>query len=256
MSNAYPAPPPGRKLGYVPRDLQKQPFGSLQFAEPWNMEIIPEDEWKDRIDFIVDSGADLLTISKKAGQRAKDQNGRGYCWSFGGVRTLEVARVAAGLEHVELSAWGCAYTVKNGRDQGGNTWDIIPFLGERGAPSEEFWPNQSNNRSHDNPQTWENAALYRLTEWNEMEANNFAQKMTALLNGLPVCAGYAHWGHMVCDLVPTYRLIGSRIEYGVKGWNSWGQRWGPNRDGTYELWGRKAISFDQVTTRVSTATLV
>src|SRR5690606_23902847 len=102
--------------------------------------------------------------------------------------------------------------------------------------------------------TWENAKRHRLTEWYEMEDNNLAQKMTALLLGFPVCAGYMHWGHMVCDLVPMYRTTGSKIEYGVRGWNSWGTTWGPHKDGTYELWGKKAVSFDQVTVRVPTLT--
>jgi hypothetical protein len=248
------SPPPGRKLGYVPRDPKTQPFGSLPCSAPWSMELIPRDEWKDRIDAINASGTDLLTLSKKAGMTAKDQDGRGYCWFYGGTRALEVVRVIAGLKHVSLSAWGGAYTKKNGRDEGGNTWDVIPFLAEKGCPTEEDWPNQQNRPVADKDTVWQNAKQFRLPEWDEMEENNLDQKMTALLNGLPVCAGYAHWGHMVCDMVPMYRMSGSKIEYGVRGWNSWGTSWGPHKDGTYELWGKKAISFDQVTARASTIT--
>lgn len=252
--NGYPTPPKDRKLGYIPKDPAKHPFGTLPCSSPWDMELIPEDEWKDRIDALNMSGADLLTLTKNAGMEAKDQDGWGFCWSYGGTRAGETARVAAGLKHIELSAFGCAYTIMNGRDRGGNTFDIIPFLGERGAPSERVWPNLEKRPAASEQEIWDDAKQHMLLEWYEMQDNNFNQKMTALLTGFPVCAGYMHWGHMVCDLVPMYREVRGKLEYGVRGWNSWGKTWGPYGDGTYELWGRKAISFDQVTVRATNLT--
>ncbi len=242
--------------GYEPRNYSAQPYGSVPYTKAFDLELIPRDEWKDRIDYLNEHKCSLMHLVERARERGEFklnyQNGLPYCWNHGAVHALQVCRLKEGQPWVELSATAGAAKIKGFEERGGNTWDGIPFMAENGVPTVKHWPENEMKRANDNPETWKNAKQFKLDEWLELKSKDLDQKMTCLLNLIPVVSGYDWWGHMVCDLEATYRVSRGRTTFGVKGINSHGRKWGESKDGTYQLWGDKAISFDQAAPATTT----
>src|SRR5262245_35661678 len=72
--------------GCVPRDWDIQPFGSLMYAKPFDMPLIPESEWQSRLDDQIANKSQLSDIRDISGPNggpipSRDQNGKGYCWA-------------------------------------------------------------------------------------------------------------------------------------------------------------------------------
>lgn len=236
--------------GYIPRDYTAQPLGSIEFCAPFDLTPIPQSEWKDRIDYLEETKSSLTHVVDAAGILGSYQNGLPYCWMHGTVNCLRVLRAKEGQPYRELSATAAAAQVKGFRQQGGNTYEAIPFLAKNGVPTTDLWPQNKMDRSLVTPEMKAAALENRLTEWYEMEPNDLEQKMTCLLSGLPIAAGYSWWGHLICDLKAIYRESRGSIEYGVESLNSHGERWGDFQNGRLQIWGKKAFSFDQAAPRV------
>ena len=230
--------------GYIARDYQALPRGRVAYTAPFDLTPIPKSEWKDRIDYLKEQKAGLKDVVVAHSLKPSDQNGYRYCWAHGTVNAMRVLRAKEGQPYADLSATAVAAQIKNFRDQGGNTFDAIPFVAEHGVPTFANWPQNKVDRKYVTEAMKDEAARYKLTEWYELEPNDFEQKATCLLNGIPVVAGYSHWGHMICDLELVYK----GDEFGVHFMNSWGEDYGEGGFG--ELWGRKAVSFDQAAPRV------
>lgn len=244
--------------GYLPRNYSRNPIGSIPYCVPFDLPLIPRDEWKDRIDDLKDKKARLTDILDQLQILADDQNGFGYCWSYGTVQAFILTRAIMGLPYRKLNPHALAAQVMQFRDRGGNTFDAIPWLVEKGCPTYDTWPQWSMDRSlATSKAVKEESVKYRLTEHYELDPNNLDQKMTLLLGGAgqptPVIAGYLDIGHMMCDLDAVYRINGSSIEYGVDSLNSWGATSGPLKNGRVLRWGSKAKSFDQAAPRLSTS---
>lgn len=233
----YPEPPPGYSKGYE-RDYERYPFGYSSVCRAFDLPLIPESEWNDRLEYQKATKSRLSDIRNRAlnGRPipSLDQNGVGYCWNHGPVSAFLLARAVAGLPFLDLSPFAVGCIIKNYRNEGGWGIEAIEFMAERGVPTTEFWPHRSMSREHDNPQTWENAALHKQTEWMELEPRNKAQLVTCLLSGLPICAGYNHWAHEVC-LMDLESINPLRVRI----WNSWKDSWGENGTGILE--GNKAL---------------
>jgi hypothetical protein len=236
--------------GYIERDYLAQPQGSIEFCKAFDLAPIPRDEWKDRIDYLAEQKASLVDVVEFHGIESSDQNGYGYCWAHGTVNAMRVVRAANNQPYLDLSATAVAAQIKNFRNQGGNTFEAIPWVAKRGVPTFATWPQNVVERRLVTPEMEREALENRLTEWYELEPNDFEQKATCLLSCIPVAAGYSHWGHLVCDLRLVYRGSGRSLEFGVEYLNSWKPTWGPNGNGRSTLWGRKAVSFDQAAPRV------
>lgn len=226
----------GRKRGLIPRDYSQTPIGFYKSAVPFhavNMPLIPENEWADRVKEKVATQSQLSDIRLRGnnGQPipSRDQNGRGYCWIHSGVSALILLRAKMNEPYADLSAYAGACIIKNFRDEGGWGAQGLDFLMERGCPTSATWPQQAVSRSHDNPNTWAEAAKYKVTEgFIDLQAAQYdrrlsrAQVATCLLLNIPVIADYNWWGHSVCamDLV-----ILPNGQFGVRIWNSWGDSW-------------------------------
>jgi hypothetical protein len=236
--------------GYIPRDYREFPLGSIPYCKPFDFPPIPRAEWKDRIDYLAEQKAKLSDLVDAQGIKPSSQGKTNYCWAHGTVNAMRVVRATNGQPHLDLSAAAVAAQVKNFRNQGGNTYQSIPWVAEHGVPTMDTWPANAIDRSLVTPEMKAEAMLNRLTEWWELDDNDFEQKATCLLSGIPVAAGYSHWSHLICDLDLVYRGSGSSIEFGVHFMNSWGATWGDYKNGRGELWGRKAVSFDQAAPRV------
>lgn len=157
------------------------------------------------------------------------------CWAHSGVSAHLIARAKMGSPYADLSAYGVACMVKKFQDQGGWGSEGIEFQASKGCPTSAVWPQQSMSHSNDNPKTWENAALHKITGWVELDPKNMkAQFVSALLQGWPVVTDENWWGHSICavDLV-SLNPFRTRI------WNSWGDTWSENGMGLLE--GSKAM---------------
>lgn len=223
-----------------------------------NMPLVPENEIVDRIRENAANGSQLSDIWRRMNAPVLDQNGRGYCWAHSGTSAVQALRAAANLPTVPLSAYAVACVIKNYRDEGGWGAQGLDFISERGVPSESFWPMKAVSRSHDNPRTWENAALHRVTEgWVDTVTPQYdrdlsrLQVVTLLLNRIPVIGDYNWWGHSVCLLDPVV-LPSGRI--GVRIVNSWGSSWSDGGMGVLD--DRKAWPDGATAPRVSVASVV
>ncbi len=166
------------------------------------------------------------------------------CWAHSSTSASLIVRAVAGEPYADLSAYCVACIIKGYRDEGGWGSESLEWIAENGIPSSEFWPQQSMDRSNDNPAMRANAKLHRITEWMDLQPNNKAQLVTCLLLGIPVVVDFNWWSHSVCaiDLV-------SLSPFRIRIWNSWGDKWSENGTGILE--GSKAIPDGQIAPRVS-----
>lgn len=256
----------GTKLcrGLVPRDMQQQPVGYLgELCPPMhsvNMPLIPRSDWSAMIKEQEQTKSRLSDIRRNArgpGRHfeALDQNGQGYCWAYAATGCVMMLRAASNMPYVRLSAHAIACKIKNFRDEGG--WGALglEYIIKHGVPSIEAWPEKSMSRANDRPETWVDAAKYKVTEsWMDLDAAiydrdlTFDQMATCLLNRRPVAIDLNWWGHAVfaMDLVEV-----ERNSFGVRILNSWSDRWGDLGEGV--LRGNKAIPDNAVAPRVVTA---
>lgn len=233
--------------GYEPRDYATQP--TVEFCSPYpDGFIIPEVEWRERIEELERNKATLTDVRTRHGIKTLSQSSTNYCWSFGTVNGIRMARAAAGYPYLDLSPTAVAAQIKGFRNVGGNTFDAIPWIAEHGVPTTEHWPLNRIDRRYVTPEMKADAKRTVLTEWYELPSNNFAAAASCLLRGIPVAMGLSWWGHLICGL--TLRSLPNG-DFGIEIENSWGEQWGDKGLGV--LTRRKATAFDQAAPRVVTA---
>lgn len=249
-------PPPGQGMGLIPRDFAQHPVGSLMYAKPFDLPLMTDEEIEAGIREQEANQSSLQHLREKAANGSRmpsyDQNGQGFCWAYSSTCAASLARVAAGLPYVRLSAHKVGCFVKGYRDQGGWNGESVAHIAEQGVPSEEFWPAKSMSRSNDTPAMRENAALHKITEWMDLDdggANLKRQLATALLNNLPVAADFNFWSHSVC----LVRVM-SWNPFKVRLWNSWGDSW--SDAGMGDLEGGRASPNGAIAVRVVRASIV
>jgi hypothetical protein len=239
--------------GLIPRDYEAMPFGSLMFAKPFDIPLIPESEWQSRLEAQIAAKAQLSNV-RNAGMNgqpipSRDQNGKGFCWAHSSTSAALIVRAVDNEPYADLSAYAVACIIKNYRDEGGNGADSLEWIAQNGIPTSQYWPQQSMSRANDNPAMRANAALHKFTQWMDLDpAQMKAQLVTCLLLGIPVVSDFNWWGHSVCTLdLVSLNPFTTRI------WNSWGDGWSQN--GTGLLQGNKAIPNNALGTRVMTASM-
>lgn len=252
--------------GLIPRDYTANPQGSYKSTKPFDpndLPLIPREEWSDRIAEQDAHKSSLEHMRNDVNIEVLDQNGQGYCWAYSTTMCVMMSRMAANMPKVRLSAHSVAWTIKNGRDQGGWGAQSADFIQERGVMDVETWPEKSmNGRTYNTLENWENAKQYRITEsWMDLVPRQydrdmtFDQTMTCLLSNIPVVGDFNWWGHSVClnkALEFDKRLsLSDPNRWGTGTANSWGQRWGT--DGWGALRGRKGIPDGGLGVRVATA---
>jgi hypothetical protein len=245
--------------GTVPRDWSvKHPH----VMEAVDMPVIDPSEWDARYDEMVATKSFLsdIRMSGNNGQMipALDQDGKGYCWAHSSTSATMMLRAVQGQPYVGLSAFAIACIIKKYRDEGGWGAQSLDFITEKGVPSAQFWPMQSMEKANDNPQTWENAKLHRVTEgWVDLQAEQYDraltwnQVMTCLFCRVPVQVDFNWWSHSVCAIDPV-RV--SRGNWGIRILNSWGDGWSDHGMGVLE--GSKAHPDSSTAPRVTIASNV
>lgn len=260
--------------GLLPRD----PVQTVNAVSPFDIPLIPRVEWPERIRDMAENQSrlsDIILAGRNNGGKplpSKQQNdpnsprGRprwGYCWFYAPTGAVEAIRAVMNVPHVALSAFAGAYTIKQKRDEGGWGALALDFIAERGIPTEEFWPNFAQGDAHNTTETWANAALHKVTEsWADLKAPVYDrdltldQKMTLLLNRVPVVCDYMWWGHCVysCDALDFNPSAGTQGLSDVNRWgsydrNSWGDDYGDR--GFFKVRGKKSVPDNAVAPRVT-----
>ena len=246
------------KRGLVPADLATCPVASMKGASPFDLSFKVIEDTTQIIDMckeITNSQARLSDNRRRYVSGSPipslDQNGQGFCWNYSVTMTVMMTRMKMRLPYVRLSGHANACMIKNFRDEGGWCGLSMERQTSHGSPSIEFWAEKSMSRSNDNPKTWENAALHKVSEgWVDLRSPvydrnmTFKQVLTLLLCGIPVAADYNWWGHSVCLLDVVLVENGS---LGVRGINSWTDGWG--NLGEFVLQGDKAVPDSAVAPR-------
>lgn len=239
---------PAFMRGAVPRDFTADPV--TMFADPTN--AIPDmtlDEIAQRIVEGEEAQSTLRHVRRRAGIKALDQNGQGYCWAYSTGMVLMLVRARDNQPYVRFSPHAVACKIKGFRDEGGWCGLSAKFAREVGYPSEEFWPQKSMNRTNDNSQTWANAALHKTgEEWVDLARPVYDQNvtkkqmLTALVMNVPTMGDWNWWAHSTA--MEKALLRGKRTNYtlqdfGVGGVNSWTENWGDK--GEFDLWDGKSV---------------
>ena len=242
--------PDGHLMGSYGKDMQPRPkkvFPEGHYFKTFSqgrLPLIPENEWQQRLDEQKAQRARFIdylddTMGPSGGKiPSRDQDGYGYCWCHSGVSCAMALRAAMGLPYADLSAFHIGCIIKNYRNQGGWGIEGVKFMAEKGCATSKTWPQQSTNRSNDNPDMWAEAAKYRLTEWYELENRNMkAQVVTVLLSGGFLVMDFNWWSHSVAGVA-----LESINPFVLWIWNSWGDSWSDGGFG--KLQGSKAIPDD------------
>lgn len=233
--------------GYIPRDYERQPFGSLPYAAAFDLPLVPRTEWSARIVEMEEQKSRLSDVRRGAGLVSQDQDGIPYCWIHAVISAMRLDRAKANLPNVALSATSAGARIKNFRSEGGWSTEGLEHVIKYGVSSVEFWPENKIDPRYDTSESRANAMLHQATEWRDMQPRNFDQLMTCLFLRIPVAVGYNHWQHAIVAMDPVERAG----VFGVRIWNSWADSWGDMGEGL--LLGSKAIADDQCALLVSDA---
>lgn len=240
-----------KKCGTIPRDWERHGYGKVMHAKPFDIDLIDESEWEDRLAQQIKDKAQLSDIRNNGMDGkpipSRDQNGKGYCWFHSGTSAALIIRACMNEPYADLSAFMGACIIKGYRDEGGWGSEGVEFIGSVGITTSKFWPQQSMSRSNDNAEMRADAKKRRYTEWMDLDPNQMKKQLvTCLLLGFPCITDFNWWGHSVCTLdLVSLKPFRTRI------WNSWGDSWSENGTGILE--GSKAMPDSALAARVMTA---
>lgn len=214
---------PSHGRGRVPRDYEKEPFGSLPFAKPVTAKPIPRAEWRERIQALIAKKSVVSEMSRRAGVKTKNQGSTNFCWAFAPTLCVEIARVLAGEKYVELSPAAVACPVNDFRNVGNWAPKAIAYYAKHGGVPVEMWPQAAIDPRYDNDKTQAIREQHRVKDWLDLPRNNFDYLMSELLRLRAVAIGLDAWGHEVTACDPVILKDG---RFGVRIWNSWSDQWG------------------------------
>jgi hypothetical protein len=210
-------------IGYLGRDLSKYPLHSMSTGQ-YTTTLIDPASYADRINEKKDW---LPAIYDSQGGVILNQRSSSYCWGHATVGGMQHRYCLQGGLMLPLSAfYGCAI-IKGGRNQGGSGIESVQWLSQNGTCLESM--HQSMNFSPNNtPEAKANAALHKITEYEEFDSGDHGAIITNVLNNNPVTVGIPAWGHEVIIVALVYDKAQFSWNNGV-GYlfqNSWGVDYG------------------------------
>jgi len=236
------------RRGLIPRDFTEQPFGSLGFAAPFDMPIIPRSEWAGRIEERTRKKMRITDLVEYYKVPPQHQGQTNYCWINCVVRCIEMSRLIAGSPHVPLSPASCGGPITGFRDVGGWPERGVEYAAAHGAVPSSLWPANAIDRRYDTPTNNAEREKYQIKEWTELRPKNFEQLATLLLHGIPVATAHMWMKHAVTavDLLSL-----GNGKFAVLFHNSGHKR---DRNGLTVLDERLATPDSGIAPRVATAT--
>lgn len=246
----------GDFAGYVPRDYHKEGVASGRFASEFDLPLIPQNEWEERIQERERTGSTLLALCKHYGLTPLDQGMTNYCWANGPVHACEIAGAIQSGRVVRLSAAsvaGPATNYANIRPRrgavgvGGWGKQALDYIAEHGVVEQKYWKPNDPDPSQDNGVSRENRKRHRCLEWYDLPPRSLDHLVTALLSNFATPVAYMWMSHLVCAIDPVIIRPG---QIGILCANS---GYGRDANGFTVLTGNKMIPDEQVAPRVVTA---
>lgn len=225
------------KFGMVPRDYKVDP--EPMFAQPTDMELIPQSEWDARYDEqeAQQSSLEHIFLSGPNGGPAfvnLDQNGDGYCWTYSTGHSIMMDRLKRNLPMVRLNPHANGAIIKGGRDEGGwcglsAKWGRENGYAEEGTGPGQ-WPLHSRNLKYDTPELRAEMAKRKIEEeWTDLTKQVYDQNLTMAqvatcgFNNIPGPRDYNWWGHSVCGIRWVRIERGSWGQLILNSWKGWGR---------------------------------
>jgi hypothetical protein len=209
--------------GRIPRDYTADPFCSGAGALALDFDIIPESEWKERIEEKERRKNRLSDHARRVGLKSKDQNGTNYCWINGVITAMETVYAMTTNRKIILSPASGGAQIKNYRNVGGWGTQALDWIVKNGVCTTDVWPANAISRQYKTPEADANAALHKIIEWYDLPSRRFDVLMTCVLNNWPVAVGYNWWGHEVCAMDGVVLAGGA---FGIRIRNSWSDSYG------------------------------
>ena len=234
------AQPGDGMCGCLPR---RSVYGALPFAQPAKVDLIPYEEWPDRIADEERNQSSLWHVWQDSKIGVLMQGQLNYCWGFSGVTALMLERELQGLPYVPLSPSSVVAPIVGYMNRGGYIEDCLKGMMDQGASSTDYVPQATNRAQEFKPGWREDAHQYRVTMWADVPADHQTQG-TMLFLKRPVPVGLNFWGHSVLflrvlDRYPKLKANNPN-RYGTKYLNSWDKTWGDGGCGILE--GSKQVA--------------
>ncbi len=194
--------------GLIPRDYDAIPHGSLPYAAPMNLPLIPRNEWADRIRQREKDQASLRQLCKASGLTPMNQGQTNSCWANGTVHLIEVWRLVQNQPLVRLSAASIVGPITGYRDVGGWGSQAVDYLVKHGAAPASMWPNTAvSSRQYATDDVAQARSQFQIREWYDVVTTNgmdarerFDRLATMLLLGYPCSGAYNYMRHLVTPM--------------------------------------------------------
>jgi hypothetical protein len=229
--------------GYVRRDYGEDPVGSGYGARPFPSELlIPENEWKERIEERERKGLRLIDRLEASGVFKLDQSPSWYCWCYATIHGVMAANIAQNEPPRMLTPESVAGPIMNYHKKGGWCSKALAYIAKNGVSDVTAWPWESHaqaNKKQYFEGSRDNASKTIVNEW--WDGLNREEKASCLLRDIPVPDCYDYEGHATCSM----ELIYKDGAFGVIDVDSYFKRNG-NRFHARARMGRKAWGTDAI----------
>jgi len=211
---------PSTMMQVIPRDYSAKPVGSLEgipaaYDEMTALDVLIKPEnFKDAIDRATELKLFPYYYRQQwlpdGGSLTWNQDGLGYCWTWGGTGCYMSLRCVKGLSQVNLAPVSMGYLVRwNNQGNYLESWlrgamddGIVPVQG--GETSLDEWPDVSVNSTNRSSSFWgrhdEHRKDFRLGDaWDintrSGELRNAQECLTALTLSAPIYMAHNYWSH-------------------------------------------------------------
>lgn len=200
-------PPGDLPAGYEHRDYDADPSGQTGFAAPFTMPVFSRQEIKERIEELERTKSRLFDLVTQAGIPPLDQGYTNTCWANGAVDAAQVARAAAGLTYVPLSAGSVAGPATNYRNwnsrrgpRGVGGWGLqaTRYIAQHGIAPQSLWKNSDLNPANDTEEVRRERQKFKISPdgWLDLPRNQWEPLWTCVLLGYSCPVAHMEWAHL------------------------------------------------------------
>lgn len=230
--------------GYESRDYSADPTGETGYAAPFNMPVFSRQEIKERIEELERTKSRLFDLLQQKQIPPLDQGYTNTCWANGVVDAVQVARAAAGYDHVPLSAGSVAGPATNYRNWRGSpagvggwglqaTKHIVP----NGIAPQSLWKNSSLNPDNDTPEVREARQAFKISAegWLDLPQGQWEPLWTCVLLGFSCPVAHNEWQHLTNAItlaIDSRGRINTLVRNSGYGRDRTGHTWLPESFGT------------------------
>lgn len=228
---------PGGPCGTFAR---KTAYGDSFIAKQTPLDVIPYEEWPDRIADQERNKSSLEHIWADSGMGVLNQGSLNFCWAFSVVGALMIERAMMGLPFERLSPSSVAAPITGYRNVGGYIENAILGCRDTGAAPESLVPMCTLRANDFKPKWREAASKFKVTMANDIPGvDQFinGQRVSAhqiqgsqLLLNRPMPNEITRMAHSMMSIrvLDRYQKLPATDyrRYGVRGLNSWGKEWG------------------------------